>query len=743
MTDREFKVQVMETESQWKGGLRRRLALDKDGVSLFANAAFDSWLIDEEWDNGGGDIVVDECGQTYWTAKPAGNEAFWSLFRQNPFTHQIERVLDFDGCGRIEPQEMWINRNYLWIFDRLERRVLVYSRNNLQIVFEFHIGENLIDVDLDRRGILCALVRENYEFWIYRYPIPPDAGNRLQMHTAKTPVALAIAPDGVMCVLDSERGRLIRVDPITGTEQDLGAPSEKLLQGFVPSAMQIDERGVIYLTRSEPAELHVFSGDGSYLGRTSQKDGEIVWDGIELPPAPTNPCCVDPGPDAEIKRIGGIGFDEHGGIYVSTDRGLAKFTLANNPVGQDGVFYSQTLDNGQKQAPWHRLGLHGQFPTKTNVEVYYHASDDTALRADYDSVLTGSDSVEEKATKLENLLGKHWKGPETFKGSDDPTQKPRRSNRTTAGPAGADMLFETNRGQFLWLKFKLLTFDQKVRPSIQAARIYYHRDSYLRYLPLTYRDDPPSAAFLERFLSLFETVFEGLDQEIDQLFRYFNPGLAPPGFLPWLASWINVAIDEDLPVASIRRLLQRAPALFGRKGTVEAITEFLEIYTGRPVFLVEQMRGLKPLIVGSDTLKLGSGTLLLGDGLKGFRVGDTSVVGHAGIRNRVSDINEPFLPLLRRFTILVDLRRQEFLRRAATLRRIVDEQKPTHTSCTIRSTEDQMGLGKAVLGVSATVTDAQPYRVGVTPLGTASAMTPEPHVLRLERGASAGGRGRL
>ncbi len=743
MTDREFKVQVMETESQWKGGLRTRLAFGSDGISLFANAAFESWLIDEKWENGGGDIVVDECGQTYWTAKQSGESTSWSLFRQNPLTHQIERVLEFAGCGKIEPQEMWLTGDYLWIFDRLENRVLVYSRNNLQIIFEFRIGENLIDVDLDRRGILCVLAREANKFRIYRHAIPPGADSQFKLQMVKNPVALAVAPDGAIYVLDSDRGRLIRVDPLTGKEQALGAPSEKLLQGFVPSAMQIDERGVIYLTRNDPAELHVFNGDGSYLGRTSQVNDDIVWQGIELPPASSNTCCPDATADAEIKRIGGIGFDKDGGVYLSTDRGLAKFTLANNPVGQDGLFYSQTLDNGQNQALWHRLGLHGQFPTKTNVEAYYYASDDASLRAAYDAVLIGAGSVEEKAIELEKLLGPHWNGPQTFKGSDDPLQEPRKSNITTSGPAPADMLFESNRGRFLWFKLKLVTFDQKVRPSIRAARIYYHRNSYLRYLPLTYREDAPSAAFLERFLSLFETVFDGLDQEIDQLFRYFNPGVAPPGFLPWLASWIHVAVDEDLPSASIRRLIQRAPALFGRKGTVAAITEFLEIYTGRPVFLVEQMRGLRPLIVGSETLKLGAGTLLLGDGLKGFRLGDTSIVGHAGVRDRVSDINEPFLPLLRRFTILIDLPREEFLWRAPTLRRIVDEQKPAYTSCTIRLTTDQMMIGKAVLGVSASVTDAQPYRVGFTPLGTASAMTPEPHLLRLERGASAGGKGRL
>lgn len=730
MTEKEFKVQIMKTAEQWESGLRSRLQLDGNGISLFANPSFDSWLIGENWTAGAGDIVVDECGQTYWTAKPAsrqtGSEAVWSLFRLNPFTKQIERVLDFEGCGKIEPQEMWINDDHLWILDRLEGRVLVFSRANLQIVFEFQIAEKLIDVDLDPRGMLYVLAEENGQFKIFRHSIPPIADADVFTLNWQKPVAVAVAPGGELYLLDAGLGRLIRYNPDTKKEEQLGEPSEELLKGLAPTAMQIDQRGVIFIATSNPAALHVFDGDGSYIGATSQTSNGTVWQGIELPP--------------EITQIGGIGFDRNGGIYLATNRGLAKFTLSKNPVGQFGLFYSRTLDNGTPEGLWHRLGLHGRFPAKTNVEVYYHASGSTALRTAYDRVLSGGGSIEEKVAGIEALLSPLWNGPEVFKGSEAADAP---SIPETPGIAPSDMSFEANKGRFLWLKLRLVTFDQKVRPSIRSARIYYPRLSYLRYLPPAYREDAVSAAFLERFLSIFETLFDGLDQQIDELFRYFNPSLAPPGFLPWLGSWIDVAFDEDLPTQSVRRLIKRAPALFARKGTVQSLTELLEIYTGKRVFVIEQMRGLKPMILGSEKLRLGSGTVLLGGGLKGFRLGDTSVVGHGGVRDRVSDPIEPFLPLTRRFTVLVDLDREEFLRRRATLGRIVAEQKPTHTSCELRLIADQTMVGKAVLGVSASLSDSQPYRVGITALGAASALPRDPRVLRLERGAAAGGPGRL
>src|SRR4030095_17018787 len=130
-------------------------------------------------------------------------------------------------------------------------------------------------------------------------------------------------------------------------------------------------------------------------------------------------------------------------------------------------------------------------------------------------------------------------------------------------------------------------------------------------------------------LSLFETIFEGLDQEIDQLFRYFDPQLTQKGFLPWLASWVNLSLDDDVSEDRVRRFIQRSPHLYNRKGTPEALIEFLEIYTGRPVFLTEHSHGLKPLVLGGSDLQLGMGTVLLGTGPKGMRIGDTTIIGQA------------------------------------------------------------------------------------------------------------------
>ncbi|HEU4597251.1 MAG TPA: phage tail protein, partial [Pyrinomonadaceae bacterium] len=610
------------------------------------------------------------------------------------------------------------------------------SRENFQIVQEQRIRGRIIDLDLDRGGVFHALVRRKRKVRICRYPTPFESTNKcLRLRTWREPAALAVGPSGSLYVLDTMLGRFIRYDPASGEELHVGEPSEQLLKGFVPSAMEIDERGVIFLAgrpkpskpgAREPVSLHLFDGDGSYLGKVTrdEKSGEIISrEGAPLP--------------EEVRWILGIGFDREGRVYLGTDRGVAKFSLAVTPVGQDGVYYSKTLDNGSPEGLWHRIALSGRLPDKTSVEVSYYASDSTSLKASYEEVLASRKSVEEKEQAIKRLLEppkpRHplWKGPNVFKGM---------AGRDEASP---DMLTVENKGRFLWLKIRLVTFDERSRPSVRAARIYYPRFSYLRYLPPAYAEDPSSAAFLERFLALFETIFEGLDREIDQLHRHFDPGVAPAGFLRWLASWINLSLDDELPEERVRRLIRRAPDLYGRKGTPAALTEFLEIYTGGRVSLTEHSRGLKPLVLGGEGLRLGRGTILLGSGVKGFRLGDTSVAGYSALRDRVRDPDEPFLPVARRFSILLDMSREEFDRRAPSLRRILDEQKPAHTACTIGIMADRNAAGSGVLGVSASVVGTTPYQVGVTPLGGGYAVGAGAKAPRVERGAWVGSPGGL
>ncbi len=728
MADSEFKVQVIETDAQWRSGLFSSLDFNQDGLSLFLNPAFDSWVIPERDDFRGDDIVVDECGQTYWTEREISDANTWSLFRHNPITDQVELVLAFGPCSQINPREIWLDQNYLWIFDRdvdndgkslPKGRMLAFSRDNFQIVLEFRI-DDLIDIDFQPNGYFYAVTKKDCLTQVCRYStsVPPGKSEWFTVNTPIDPAAIAVNKDGLVYLLDANRGRFITFELETRRENALCSAPENVLTGFEPTAMQIDGRGVLFLASSNPAILHMFANDGSYLGEA------------ELP--------------SRIKRIDGIGFDPKDGVLLSTDIGLARLVLTKSPVGHSGSFYSRTLDNGQAQSLWHRIALRGRIPAKSSVEVYYHTSDDATLKTAYDELFNASGSVEQRTTAIDSLMDPRWVKPEVFKGRErsKPTnQKPGQAEREIL--ENPDLILDPNQGRYLWLKLKLTTFDQKSRPSIRSARIYYTRLSYLRYLPVVYREDPVSAAFLERFLSMFETSFDSMEQEIDQLFKYFDPELTPKEFLPWLASWINLSLDDEVPEERVRTFIRRAAGLYRRKGTPGALVEFLEIYTGKSVQLTEYLRDLRPMVIGEKDSTLGRGVVLLGSGPRGITVGDTSVVGYAAVRDRISDPDEPFLTLARRFAIDIDMDRDEFERRKPTLQRIVAEQAPAHTICTIRSTSDQGTIGTALLGTTVKIQKSRPYRVGLTQLGSGASIRKPQRGLRVERGAWIGSSGQV
>ncbi|RPI58995.1 MAG: hypothetical protein EHM56_00215 [Chloroflexi bacterium] len=105
----------------------------------------------------------------------------------------------------------------------------------------------------------------------------------------------------------------------------------------------------------------------------------------------------------------------------------------------------------------------------------------------------------------------------------------------------------------------------------------------LKYLPALYQEDD----LMGRFLMLFDSFWLPIEGQIDALPFYFDPRLAPAGLLPWLASWIDLVLDERWPEDRRRRLLLSAVSLYRKRGTRQGLEEMLEIYAGCRPEIVE------------------------------------------------------------------------------------------------------------------------------------------------------------
>lgn len=142
-----------------------------------------------------------------------------------------------------------------------------------------------------------------------------------------------------------------------------------------------------------------------------------------------------------------------------------------------------------------------------------------------------------------------------------------------------DALLEAADGQYLWVRIELLGSESS-SPGVASFRAYFPRQSYLRHLPGIYREDAESAAFLERFLSVFESTFVDVEADIGSVTKYFDTWGIPADSLPWLGRWLAIVTDEIWPESVQRTIIDRAPELFKMRGTREGLLELLVIYLG-------------------------------------------------------------------------------------------------------------------------------------------------------------------
>jgi phage tail-like protein len=129
----------------------------------------------------------------------------------------------------------------------------------------------------------------------------------------------------------------------------------------------------------------------------------------------------------------------------------------------------------------------------------------------------------------------------------------------------------------------LVEMPSAASPALSASRPRYPvapakgpLSAYLRDLPIIYQESD----FIGRFLLIFETIWEPLEQRQDQIAMYFDPRTCPEPFLPWLAGWLALSLDEGWPESRKRLLVARAMELYRARGTTDGLRQMIEVCTG-------------------------------------------------------------------------------------------------------------------------------------------------------------------
>ncbi|OEU82921.1 MAG: phage tail protein I [Desulfobacterales bacterium S5133MH4] len=122
----------------------------------------------------------------------------------------------------------------------------------------------------------------------------------------------------------------------------------------------------------------------------------------------------------------------------------------------------------------------------------------------------------------------------------------------------------------------------------QPAHLTVVRRSYLQYLPAIYhQEDISGGNLLKDFLQIFQHIFSGLEDKIDEVHTCLNPYQAPLDFLPWLASWVDLVLDQTWTEEKKRSLISIAVQLYEWRGTVKGLKRFLDCFGGIDVEIKE------------------------------------------------------------------------------------------------------------------------------------------------------------
>jgi phage tail-like protein len=640
------------------------------------------------------DMGLDECGHIYVIEKD--NRCLFS-WDNVPGTDSVKLIEFLKKNFCID----WIKAVEIEKTDD-NKTIRVFTQNN-SISLKLNDEKTIVTLKIDdnRADEFIAKI-ENGKLNIYHCfkIITYDTnGQRIEKwfvdSCLKDPVGLAVGRDKSIYVLDREPSRFLRfVDgKCSGPFGDFSKINDK------PTYIVIDRKGNIFVL-DEKGSIHQFDPDGGYQGKIAIPDFS------------------DP--------IKGIAVDSKGNLYASGKKGIALLITQQKYTREQGVYYSKTLDSGIQECQWHRLALDAEIPQKGILEIYSYCSDDINLKNEIDALIRqDGKTTQEKASILDGKF--QWIGPERYFSSEDitlngeknqPGQKPKETKAglkdkklTWVGSEKnpRNILFKGKGGRYLWLKIALFTFDENVRPEIREMKVFYPRISYLRYLPAIYQEDPSSREFLERFLSIFETIFNDLETEISEIFKYFDPDTAPENFLSWLASWMNIALEEGWEEEKKREFIRRASFLYKFKGTPSGIEELIEIYTGKKPIILENWKTGKPLVLdGTSSFILGRNSLLIQTPIRGFRLGYDSILGKTALREVVQLPEDPFLPMAHTFTVLLDLSNEEFASYGDGLERILNDETPAHTSFNLRSI-NETGIGSGIyVGINTRVGEYKP-----------------------------------
>jgi phage tail-like protein len=526
------------------------------------------------------------------------------------------------------------------------------------------------------------------------------------------------ATDGLLAILDPDRGDLVIVATGPGVVRSVARVAGPRLVAVAARAGRfhvLDEDGGVHVTRPHSDRLVPLPGrtrPGAWSRIVVDDDDRV---GLVDVAAPQLLVRHTDGEDELFRTADevrsrfsppSLAVDHRGRFRVPARyriagsdgsswfdaQGEPGVPAVGEPAGEPpyvriGTWTSTPLDSGTLGCRWHRLTVTGGLPAGTTMRVATYTSDE--------------------AFTPEDVPPDAWSRPHVL------------DRRVVEGAqaTGTDMAVLSTRGRYLGLRV-VLAGDGWDTPSVGRLLVEPEAAGLERFLPAVYRGDDEDAEFLRRFLAMFSTELDGIEQRLRALSARFAPRAVPAPWLNTLAAELGVPLERAWTPQQRRRMLATTPRWYRARGTPAAVQAVLRAHLEATVahavpdalpVLVEGFRQRPAATMGRTRLPLGSGVRVWSDD-----VVDRPVLGgrvsRDGIRLvSVGDrITDRFREHAHRVTVVVPRPLLPDQEARESFERLVVAEKPAHVAHELVLSEPRAIVGRqGLLGVD-TVVGARP-----------------------------------
>lgn len=232
-----------------------------------------------------------------------------------------------------------------------------------------------------------------------------------------------------------------------------------------------------------------------------------------------------------------------------------------------GIFISRVYDGMESGCIWHRMTVKLCGEHSVPVRFRFFASDSAYAERDgtvaaIEAVIEGGESTEEKLAAFQPYLKAEAEEAES-------------------------LLLHQVKGRYMWFVAECFCLPGETS-GFSDAMLYFPKQSWLEYLPDIYSRGALEDSFLERYLAIFQSLYDDLGGKIDQIPSCLDGQTADRRVLSWLAGWLGIENIKLWNEEQLRYLVNNASRLYRKRGTKEGICEFIKLYTGEEPLIAEQ-----------------------------------------------------------------------------------------------------------------------------------------------------------